>query len=276
MATTCPSRLRAAGLSWKAIVVRDLLERHGNLPAHAVARMLATSVRSVNYALAELRQLGDLSGVQEIALSHGDHGDHGENEAVQESAASEQVVAARPLTDDHPAVAALVREGLFPGAAVNLIKAHGLERIERQLSHHAQRKASGFRFRRSAAAFLYHAIVNDSPLVLEDAPGLVAAKAQREQEARELAAMPRALEEAAGDDASKAAIAQAVVAVAAPRVVSVAVAEPQAPSLTQGGVLTMLRLAARSQNPAVRQAAIDAAAAVGLDPARYGVTPLAV
>ncbi len=67
-----------------------------------------------------------------------------------------------------------------------------------------------------------------------------------------------------------------MVAVAAPRVVSVAVAEPQAPSLTQGGVLTMLRLAARSQNPAVRQAAIDAAAAVGLDPARYGVTPLAV
>jgi len=276
MDSICPSALRAKNLSWKAIVVRELLVRHGNISPRAIAQMLNTSLRSVNYALAELRELGDLSGVQVLALSHGNHGDHGENVALQESAAPAQDVAGRPLTDDHPLVASLVAEGLFPGAAVNLIKTHGLERVERQLAHHAQRKASGFRFRRSAAAFLYHAIVNDSPLVLPDAPGLVEARAQREQEARELAEMPRVLEGAAGDDSDKAAIAQAVLAVTVPRLAPMAPLEEAAPELTREGVITMLRLAARSSQPAVRRAAIEAAGKVGLDPGQFGLHPTAV
>jgi hypothetical protein len=272
----CPSALRAKNVSWKAIVVRELLVRHGNLSPRAIAQMLNTSLRSVNYALAELRELGDLSGVQVLALSHGNHSDHGENVAVQESAPAAQEPAPRPLTNDHPLVAALVAEGLFPGAAVNLIKTYGAERIERQLGFHAERKASGFRFRRGPAAFLYHVIVNDSPLVLPDAPGLIEAQAFKAQEAREMAAMPQALKASAGEDADKVAIAQTVVAVAAPRLALLAPVSDAAPELTRDGVITMLRLASRSGLPAVRRAAVEAASKVGLDPAQFGLRAAAV
>jgi len=164
----------ARHLSRRALLVALHREQHGSLPVGLVARETGLSERSVYLALREL---------QNLAHHDHDHGSHGEIGTVQNlaggpSPAVQDLAAPGPAPDPEPRSeapagsvttgghedgqeAALVAElealGIWPGPARRLIEASGLEAVRLQVAYHRFRLATGFRFRKAAAAFLWTA-----------------------------------------------------------------------------------------------------------------------
>ena len=147
----------ARSLSRPALLVVLHLEQRGQAPIGVIADATGLSPRSIQRALAELRE----AGVKASSLSHDHHGlEH-----------REERNGAKPDAPEDPIVSELAAHGIWPGAAVNLIKRHGAERVRVQLAYHQIRLDGGFTFKAAPAAHLYRAIVDDYAPWAPPAPG---------------------------------------------------------------------------------------------------------
>lgn len=261
-----------AELTPMQVLVALALEADGPCPKGTWADAWGCSVRTIEVALKAARQAG-VSPAKNS--SHDDRRiEHGKERGAAQEVAQPAADPAE-LTDADPLVVALRAEGIFPGAAVNLLKSCGRERVARQLDHHAERKAAGWAFKLKGQPvepghYLRLAILGDwSPMWTKPA-GLVQAEAQREAERAARGTLADTLGEAAGADASRQAIAGAVAAVAdAPRVQAVPTPQPTRQASREAVLRTLARCAASPVAP-MRTAAIREALRVGLDPLAHG------
>jgi hypothetical protein len=265
--------LFAAGLNPMQVLVALSLETDGPCPKGRWAEAWGCSVRTIEGGLKAVREVGVVPAQDS---SHDDRKiEHGTERGSAQDAAQ-----GAALTDDDPLVQALRAEGIYPGAAVNLIREHGRERVERQLGYHAERKAAGWTFRLKGQPvapghYLRLAILGDWRPMWTKPAGLVEGEAHRARERAEAATMATALVAAAGPDADHQAIARAAVAVAAPPERVVTPAEP-ARLASRETVQGTLSRRARSRLAPVRLAAIQEALRVGLDPLQHGFDPAEV
>ena len=164
-----PLRLNVARkLSRRALLVALHREQHGPRPVGLVARETGLSERSVYQALRELRNLAEHHD-----HDHKDHGDKGTLQNLAENPAPEVNDLAGPAPEprgdaqdgsedsqdsqEETLVAELEALGIWPGPARRLIEVSGLEAVRLQVAYHRFRLASGFRFKKAAAAFLWTA-----------------------------------------------------------------------------------------------------------------------
>lgn len=148
-------RAKELGLNLTVLLVKSYFDENGPTPLGLVARACQTSVRSVERAIALLKEKGLFLGSSKTNLTH-EH-DH----SVQKEEGSASVSSLSPACSDDPLAQALLAEGVLPWCVEVLMTKVSAEVLERQLRYHRHRLSVGFKFKAHPAKFLFKACLND-------------------------------------------------------------------------------------------------------------------
>lgn len=148
-------RAKELGLNLTALLVKSYLDEHGATPVGLIARACMTSVRSVERAIALLKEKGLFFVSSNAKMTH-EH-DH----SVQEEEGSASVSSAAPVASADPVAQALLDEGVLPWCVEVLRTKVSEEVLLRQLRYHRHRLEGGFKFKAHPAKFLFKACLND-------------------------------------------------------------------------------------------------------------------
>lgn len=148
-------RAKELGLNLTVLLIKSYFDEHGPSPLGLVARACKTSIRSVERAIALLKEKGLFLVSSNANLTH-EH-DH----SVQKEEGSASVSSVAPAASDDPLAQALLNEGVLPWCVEVLLTKVPKEVIERQLAYHQHRLSQNFPFKAHPAKFLFKACLND-------------------------------------------------------------------------------------------------------------------
>lgn len=146
-------RAKELGYSLTTLMVKAYLDEHGPTPVGLIAKACQTSVRSVERALALLKETGFFRAQTKMTHEH----DH----SVQELKGSTTETAAVSANADDPIAQQLLALEVLPWCVDVLLAKVDRAVLADQLAYHRHRLASGFKFKAHPAKYLFAACLNN-------------------------------------------------------------------------------------------------------------------